>query len=52
MKNGEIRDQVAKKQKVVAFETEAAGVWNVFPTVVIKAGCNYADSHKNKLWQA
>jgi hypothetical protein len=26
---------------------ERAGVWNVFPCVVIKAACNYADSHRN-----
>jgi nucleoside phosphorylase len=31
---------------------EGAGVWDQYPTVVIKAACDYADSHKNKDWQA
>lgn len=51
MKNGTMRDQVAVEHEVVAFEMEGAGVWNTFPTIVIKAGCDYADSHKNKKFQ-
>ncbi|KAF4628578.1 hypothetical protein G7Y89_g9570 [Cudoniella acicularis] len=51
MKSGEHRDKVAKLQQVIAFEMEAAGVWDVFPCVVIKGVCDYADSHKNKKWQ-
>lgn len=51
MKNGAMRDKVAEQEGVVAFEMEGAGVWSTFPTVVIKAGCDYADSHKNKKWQ-
>jgi nucleoside phosphorylase len=31
---------------------EGAGVWDNFPCVVIKGVCDYADSHKNKEWQA
>ncbi|KAF2230381.1 purine and uridine phosphorylase [Viridothelium virens] len=45
------RDDIAKKEKVIAFEMEGAGVWDHFPTVVIKGVCDYADSHKNKKWQ-
>jgi nucleoside phosphorylase len=30
---------------------EGAGVWEHHPTIVIKAACDYADSHKNKEWQ-
>jgi nucleoside phosphorylase len=30
---------------------EGAGVWDIFPCVVIKGACDYADSHKNKVWQ-
>jgi nucleoside phosphorylase len=30
---------------------EGAGVWDVFPTIIIKGVCDYADSHKNKKWQ-
>ncbi|KAH8702521.1 nucleoside phosphorylase domain-containing protein [Talaromyces proteolyticus] len=45
------RDMISQKEKVIAFEMEAAGVWEHFPTVVIKGVCDYADSHKNKIWQ-
>ena len=30
---------------------EEAGVWEAYPTIVIKSGCDYADSHKSKEWQ-
>ncbi|KAI1036182.1 hypothetical protein LB504_011437 [Fusarium proliferatum] len=33
------------------FEMESAGVWDIFPCIVIKGVCDYADSHKNKEWQ-
>ena len=45
------RDEVASREEVIAFEMEGAGVWDNFPTIVIKAVCDYADSHKNKRWQ-
>lgn len=51
MKSGEHRDEIAAKEKVIAFEMEGAGVWDNFPCVVIKGVCDYADSHKNKKWQ-
>lgn len=51
MKLGEDRDRIASREEVVAFEMEGAGVWDNFPTVVIKGVCDYADSHKNKQWQ-
>jgi nucleoside phosphorylase len=31
---------------------EAAGLINSFPCLVIRSICDYADSHKNKKWQA
>ncbi|GAT22514.1 kinesin light chain [Aspergillus luchuensis] len=52
MKSGYHRDKIAKKDKIIGFEMEGAGVWDIFPCVVIKGVCDYADSHKNKLWQA
>jgi nucleoside phosphorylase len=52
MKSGTDRDRVAQSDEVIAFEMEGAGVWDQHPTVVIKAACDYADSHKNKDWQA
>ncbi|KAL7784841.1 hypothetical protein V8C37DRAFT_342878 [Trichoderma ceciliae] len=51
MKSGHRRDEIAAREKVIAFEMEGAGVWDSFPTVVIKSVCDYADSHKNKTWQ-
>lgn len=53
MKSGEEREIIAKEEGVVAFEMEGAGVWEGFPgrCLVIKAVCDYADSHKNKIWQ-
>jgi nucleoside phosphorylase len=51
MKSGSHRDAIAETEKVVAFEMEGAGVWDNFPTVVMKGVCDYADSHKNKQWQ-
>lgn len=51
MKSGKDRDQMAQSDEVAAFEMEGAGVWDQHPTIVIKAACDYADSHKNKDWQ-
>lgn len=53
MRSGKDRDSIAARDKVIAFEMEGAGVWETFPAVlVIKGVCDYADSHKNKTWQA
>ncbi|KAF4960851.1 hypothetical protein FGADI_684 [Fusarium gaditjirri] len=51
MKSGEDRDRLAAAEGVIAFEMEGAGVWDCFPSVVIKGACDYADSHKSKDWQ-
>ncbi|KAK4972967.1 hypothetical protein LTR42_006261 [Elasticomyces elasticus] len=51
MRSGVHRDALTKKEKVIAFEMEAAGTWEKFPTVVVKGVCDYSDSHKNKDWQ-
>ncbi|KAL6814484.1 hypothetical protein J3E69DRAFT_375895 [Trichoderma sp. SZMC 28015] len=53
MRSGKDRDSIAARDKVIAFEMEGAGVWEIFPAaLVIKGVCDYADSHKNKTWQA
>ncbi|GES66437.1 hypothetical protein ATETN484_0015000300 [Aspergillus terreus] len=52
MKSGEHRDDLAKAEGVVGFEMEGAGVWNNISSIIIKGVCDYADSHKNKTWQA
>lgn len=51
MKSGEHRDQIARKERVIGFEMEGAGVWDNIPCIIIKGVCDYADSHKNKKWQ-
>ncbi|KAN0071934.1 ankyrin repeat-containing domain protein [Elaphomyces granulatus] len=51
MRSGEDRDDIATRDGVIAFEMEGAGVWENFPSLVIKGVCDYADSHKNKRWQ-
>lgn len=35
----------------LCFETEAAGLMNNFPCLVIRGICDYSDSHKNDRWQ-
>jgi nucleoside phosphorylase len=42
----------AELSGVLCFEMGAAGLMNSFPCLVIRGVCDYADSHKNKRWQA
>ncbi|KAF4502802.1 ankyrin 3 [Fusarium agapanthi] len=51
MKSGEDRDRIAVAEGVIAFEMEGAGVWDSFPCIIVKGACDYADSHKSKVWQ-
>ncbi|KAF5673916.1 ankyrin protein 3 [Fusarium heterosporum] len=51
MKYGEERDRQVKESNVIAFEMEGAGVWDTLPCIVVKGACDYADSHKSKIWQ-
>ncbi|KAF5722066.1 ankyrin repeat [Fusarium mundagurra] len=50
LKNPEVRDDWSR-QGVLCFETEAAGLMNDFPCLVVRGICDYADSHKNEQWQ-
>ncbi|KAL2809773.1 putative kinesin light chain [Aspergillus granulosus] len=52
MKSGQHRDEIVRREKVIGFEMEGAGVWDNVPCLIIKGVCDYADSHKSKLWQA
>jgi nucleoside phosphorylase len=54
MRSAAQRDRVsADLGGVLCFEMEAAGLMNNnFPCLVVRGICDYADSHKNKLWQA
>lgn len=51
MKNASRRDELSKRHGILCFEMEAAGLMNQLPCLVIRGICDYADSHKNKLWQ-
>lgn len=51
MKSGEDRDRIAALHDIIAFEMEGAGAWDEVPCIVVKGICDYADSHKNKVWQ-
>ncbi|CAI7597003.1 unnamed protein product [Penicillium crustosum] len=52
MKSGEHRDRLIKSEHVIGFEMEGAGIWDNISCIIIKGVCDYADSHKNKEWQA
>ncbi|KAK3622807.1 hypothetical protein LTR22_024648 [Elasticomyces elasticus] len=51
VKDGPTKDRIAREERVLRFEIEAAGLMDAFPCVVIRGVCDYADSHKNKRWQ-
>src|SRR5271155_5271618 len=52
MRHGVERDEISKGLSgVLCFEMEAAGLVNEFPCIVIRGICDYADSHKNDVWQ-
>lgn len=52
IKSAKIRDELSEKEGVIAFEMEAAGIWNDLPCIVVKGVADYADSHKQKEWQS
>ena len=51
MKDAIVRDRLVGKKDVLCFETEAAGLVNHFPCLIIRGICDYSDTHKNKDWQ-
>ncbi|KAL7815650.1 hypothetical protein V8C26DRAFT_429458 [Trichoderma gracile] len=51
LKDAVIRDKLAADKDILCFETEAAGLMNHFPCLVIRGICDYADSHGNTAWQ-
>lgn len=51
MRSSEDRDRIAEEYDLIAFEMEGAGAWDELPCIVVKGICDYADSHKNKMWQ-
>ncbi|KAK6349679.1 hypothetical protein TWF696_005958 [Orbilia brochopaga] len=53
MQDVEERDRCANDPslKILCFETEAAGLMNTFPCLVIRGIWNYSDSHKTDAWR-
>ncbi|KAI0974349.1 hypothetical protein F4678DRAFT_422344 [Xylaria arbuscula] len=53
IKNATFRDNLCRHMEgdVLCVEMEAAGLVDSFPCLVIRGICDYADSHKNKVWQ-
>ncbi|KAL9118234.1 MAG: hypothetical protein Q9187_005221 [Circinaria calcarea] len=52
IKDAAERDKISKDLGgILCFETEAAGLMDGFPCLVIRGICDYADSHKNNQWQ-
>lgn len=48
LNNGLTRDGYSQAfGRVLCFETEAVGLMNSFPSVVVRGICDYADSHRN-----
>lgn len=51
MRNGRQRNELRDRYNIIGLEMEAAGTMNRIPVGVIRGVCDYADEHKNKLWQ-
>lgn len=51
IKHARLRSELGRKLNILCFEMEAAGLMNSFPCLAIRGICDYADSHKHKIWQ-
>ncbi|KAK2601556.1 hypothetical protein QQS21_004874 [Conoideocrella luteorostrata] len=51
MRSGEDRDEIAQTEGIIAFEMEGAGIKAEIPCLIVKGVSDYADSHKEKMWQ-
>ncbi|KAL7954576.1 purine and uridine phosphorylase [Trichoderma compactum] len=51
IRDAAIRDKIAAETDVLCFETEAAGLMNHFPCLVVRGICDYSDSHGDTTWQ-
>jgi nucleoside phosphorylase len=51
IKDAVVRDRLRDDFHALCVQTEAAGLMNSFPCLVIRGICDYADSHKDGLWQ-
>ncbi|CAJ0544603.1 Ff.00g036990.m01.CDS01 [Fusarium sp. VM40] len=51
MRDAVLRDRLAVGSKALCFEMQAAGLMNIFPCLVVRGICNYADTHSSKEWR-
>jgi nucleoside phosphorylase len=51
VRSAKLRNQLKEEYNACCIEMEAAGLMNTFPCLVIRGICDYADSHKNDIWQ-
>ncbi|KAI1474856.1 purine and uridine phosphorylase [Daldinia eschscholtzii] len=51
MRNAPKRDILKEKYGIIGLEMEAAGIMNRIPVGIVRGACDYADEHKNKVWQ-
>ncbi|KAL3465699.1 ankyrin repeat-containing domain protein [Aspergillus heterothallicus] len=51
IKSAKRRDELRVQRNILCFETEAVGLMDDFPCLVIRGISDYADSHKDDLWQ-
>ncbi|KAL2202461.1 hypothetical protein CC79DRAFT_1313228 [Sarocladium strictum] len=51
IKDGMLRERMYEELDVMCAETEAAGLMNIVPTLVIRGVSDYCDSHKNDIFQ-
>lgn len=51
MKNSQLRDHIGQELGVHCVDVGTTGLMGIFPCLVIRGICDYADSHANKAWQ-
>ncbi|KJK65122.1 Pf [Aspergillus parasiticus SU-1] len=51
MKNAKVRDMLATQENLICFKMEATGVMLNVPCLPIRGISDYADGHKNDVWQ-
>ncbi|KAL4788114.1 pfs domain-containing protein [Aspergillus varians] len=51
VKDGAIRERLKNDLHLLCVETEAGGLMDSFPCLIIRGVSHYADSHKNDRWQ-
>ncbi|KAK2740866.1 pfs domain-containing protein [Colletotrichum kahawae] len=51
IRDPDVRDKLASGGHVLCFDTEAAGLMNTFPYLLIRGIADYADTHSSRMWR-